>query len=253
METNTINPAQPGTYRIVDSAADTVERKDLHVENVTFSGLLDYIRVRKETILKFNDHEGNDGTHLRVKERDRSVSLFIREHGGEQVDGHIYVPATTISAKAEFSDDHATVKKMMSTKWSADNLHKEVRKNRHLFADEQSWKSLWTNLRNTQHEIKRITEATSNDLGTRTKGFDEKIVNASPIQWQMVFPVFENGEILTLNFEVLYEIVGGDVQLSVVCDDMVLTERAIVKQMMDNTVNSIVKLLNDQVPVIRLN
>lgn len=243
----------PGVYHIVNEAPASVDQKDLHLNNVSMAGLLSYVAVRKATILEFNEPISDDGAHLLVRDRDKSITLVLSEHGGIQKLGEVYYPSTTVSAKADFSDDHAAVKKMMSTKWTADNLHKEVRKNRHLFADEQSWKTLWTNLRNTQHEVGRITEATSNDLGARKKGFDEKIVNASPIQWQMTYSIFEGNAPVTLNFEVMYEIVSGDVQLSVVCDEMVLTERGIVKQMMDDTVNSIVATLEGKLPVIRLN
>ena len=101
--------------------------------------------------------------------------------------------------------------------------------------------------------IGRITEATSNDLGSRKKGFDEKIVNAKPIQFQMEYSVFEGEPKVLLSFEVMYEIVNGDVQLSLLCDAMTLTEREKVKEMMDDTVNFIVQTLEDKVPVIRMN
>lgn len=244
---------EPGTYRIVNEAMRSVDQNNISLSGVTVHGLKDYVRVRKHTILAFNIPDTDEGTHLQVNERLRTIMLVIREHGGSQNEGEQYLPATSITATANFSEDHKTVTFLMSGKFSADNLSKTIRKNRHLFPDEASWKALWTDLRNTQLEIGRITEATSNDLGSRKKGFDEKIVNAKPIQFQMEYSVFEGEPKVLLSFEVMYEIVNGDVQLSLLCDAMTLTEREKVKEMMDDTVNFIVQTLEDKVPVIRMN
>lgn len=244
---------EPGTYRIVSEALPTTEVQDLSLTNVTMHGLKDYVRVRKQTILAFNVAEYDMGAHLQVNERLRTITLVMLEHGGFQAEGETYNPKTTITATANFSEDHKTVTGLMNSKYSADNLSKVIRKNRHLFTDEASWKALWTDLRNTQLEIGRITEATSNDLGSRKKGFDEKIINAKAIQFQMEYAVFEGEPKVALSFEVMYEIVNGDVQLSLLCDAMTLTEREKVKEMMDDTVNYIVQTLEDKVPVIRMN
>lgn len=244
---------EPGTYRIVNDAMRSVDPLDVNLSGVTVHGLKDYVRVRKATILDFNHPDGDFGAHLQVNERLRTIVLVIGEHGGHQQEGSAYNPSTTITATANFSDDHKTVTGLMSGKFSADNLSKVIRKNRHLFPEEASWKALWTKLRNTQLEIGRIVEATSNDLGTRKKGFDEKIVNADPIQFQMEYAVFEGEPKVLLSFEVMYEIVNGDVQLSLLCDAMTMTEREKVKEMMDDTVNFIVRTLEDKIPVLRLN
>lgn len=243
----------PGTYHIVNEAPAVVPLRDLSLSNVTVHGLKDYVRVRKSAIIGKNDPIEDLGVHLSVCERTRTIALVIYEHGGKLTEGEEYWPSTIVSATANFSDDHKTVTGLMSGKFSADSLSKTIRKNRHLFPEEASWKALWTKLRNTQLEIGRIVEATSNDLGTRKKGFDEKIVNAEPIQFQMEYAVFEGEPKVLLSFEVMYEIVNGDVQLSLLCDAMTMTEREKVKEMMDDTVNFIVQTLEDRIPVLRLN
>lgn len=244
---------EPGTYHIVNEAPATINQTDLNLSGLTVHGLKDYVRVRKGVIIGFNDPAADDGVHLQVNERLRTITLVIKEHGGQMAESRLYDPKTVLQATANFSDDHKTVTGLMSGKFSADSLSKTIRKNRHLFPEEASWKALWTKLRNTQLEIGRIVEATSNDLGTRKKGFDEKIVNAEPIQFQMEYAVFEGEPKVLLSFEVMYEIVNGDVQLSLLCDAMTMTEREKVKEMMDDTVNFIVQTLEDRIPVLRLN
>lgn len=253
-ELQTATPARlgaPGTYYLVNGEP-AVNMVDLKISNATFDGLLDYIRARKAVILS-QDPDIDCGAHLTVCDRTQEITLKMMEHGGLKGVGTDYDPAVTVHAKAQFSDDHTTVQALLKKQFSADGLATEIRKLRHLFGTKLDHEALFKKLRNTQHKVERIVETTSNDLGARKKGFDEQIVNADVIAFQLKYAIHEGEEPKFVNVEVVYQIQGGDVVLSLLAVDLLLDEREAVKAMMSRTIDKIKEHLGEALPIIRLN
>src|SRR5690606_18166916 len=86
----------PGTYRFLRNEQE-IKRKDLHIENASFDGLLDYITARKEELLAIRD-----AVHLRADTREAKMRLHVQEHGGHRHGEGPYIPATVIDASAKF-------------------------------------------------------------------------------------------------------------------------------------------------------
>ena len=257
MEATTNTPARmgaPGTYHIV-AGEPSVARKDMHIANATFAGLVEFVQVRKAEIL---DPVVAADAHLTVCERTQTIELVMGEHGGfrnNEVGGipSDYVPSNKVTAVAKFSDDHKTVTSLLSGSYRAENLAEKVRSLRHLFGTKADYEALFKRLRNTQHKVERIVESTSNDLGARKKGFDEQIVNAEVIAFQFRYAIHEGEAPRDVNVEVVYSIQGGDVVLQLLAMDLELDTREAVKLMIDNTIKAIREVTNQALPIVRLN
>lgn len=251
MEATTNHMKEPGTYHLVEGEP-SVSNKDLSITGATFDGLLQFIAVRKATILS-QDPSSDSGAHIVVNERTQEITLRVREHGGWKPVGGAYMPATVVHAKAAFSDDHQTVQKLLAGQYRAEALADKIRVLRHLFPTKADHDALFKTLRNTMHKVERIVESTSNDLGARKKGFDEQIVNAEVIAFVLRYPIYEGEEAKNVVVEVVYTIQGGDVILSLLAVDLLMDEREAVKDMMSRTIGKIREHLGDALPVIRLN
>ena len=256
-EATTSTPARmgaPGTYHVV-SGEPSVARKDLHITNATFAGLVDFVKVRKDEIL---DQVFVADAHITVRESTQTIELVMGEHGGfrdneQRGQPASYVPSNKVTAVAKFSDDHNTVTALLSGKYEADKLAMKMRGLRHLFASKTDHENLVKVLRNTQHKVERIVENTSNDLGARKKSFDENIVNAEVIAFELKYAIHEGEEPRNVLVEVVYSIEGGSVLLSLLSTDLELDTREAVKMMITRTLAEIVKVTGEALPIIRLN
>ena len=164
-----------------------------------------------------------------------------------------YIPSNRVTAVAKFSKDHDTVVDLLSGRYEADALAKKIRGLRHLFSTKTDHERLVKTLRSTQHKVERIVESTSNDLGARKKGFDEQIVNAEVIAFELKYAIHEGEEPRKVIVEVVYTIESGNVILSLLSVDLELDTRDAVKMMIDRTVQAIREVLGDALPIVRLN
>jgi hypothetical protein len=245
---------RPGAYYLVQGEP-SVPRKDLHIDKATFDGLVEFVKVRKDEIL---DPAVACDSHLTVCERTQTIELVLGEHGGfkherDAIAPTHYVPSNKVTAVAEFSKDHNTVLALLSGRYEADKLAAKIRTLRHLFATKTEHEQLVKVLRSTQHKVERIVESTSNDLGARKKGFDEQIVNAEMIAFELRYAIYEGEEPQKVMVEVVYSIEGGNVILSLLSLDLELDVRDAVKQMIARTVQSIREMVGNALPIIRLN
>lgn len=245
---NKIQMSGPGSYHVVSAPPKEEQHSDLSI-NCTLQGLLEFMEKRKEDIFHC-DSSADQGVHVLVEQKDGiAVTLRMREHGAFMPAFGKRIPSTTVCGSLYHSKDYADVKKMMESAWASDALSLWVRKRRHLFADEGSWRTLWGKLGSMTHHISRITEAHS-DFATRKKGFEEKILNAEPVKWEMSYPIYVGDNKTSMTFEILPEIENGNVVFSVICDTMEMTERDLSEKKLSETIQAMRTILGDSIPII---
>lgn len=236
----------PGTYHEVQGEP-SVARKDLTIGNATFPGLLAFVRVRKDAILK-----GAADTMLVIDEADQKITLKMREHGGHKATAGEYIPATTVEGKAEFTDDHKAVKQMMAKKWNAQELGLHIRTLRHLFAEEGPWVDLVGKLRSVSTKITHIVEDIAKDTGDKKKSL-ETVTDSVPFGFVMRYSIHNGTQPVDVRLDAAYDVKGSSVEIGLISPNLLMQEREAVEAMMQKTQEKLKEYLGDAIPFVLVN
>lgn len=244
---------RPGQYYFKEGE-ETIHHEDLSIPECTLSGLVEYIRVRKDAILTCNKPLEDDGAHITFQPTAGLVKMVLREHGSSNHNSDLRrTPSTLITASVRQTEDAIEVHRMLEWSGTVHELAIKLRKLRHLFKDGVAHKELVNTLRGVQHKVERIIDDTSNDLGARKKGYEEEIINAKPIEFEMTYPFYEGEKPMSVTMEVIYQVTGGEVKVSLLALDLVHQERELKEAMVQHCLAKIREHLGDALPIMRMN
>lgn len=229
-----------GEHRLVigEAPKEIAFSKDVELNDLTMTGLVNFVKARKEAILA---RKGE--THFEVESRSASITLVVGEHGGRKLlEDKDRVPSLTLSAEAQFSDDYEKVCAYMGkTHRSAHTLAMDFRKLPHLFENTSEWQRVFNALRKTDLRIEKIQKETSEDRGAREQRLSAEVTDGQlDLSWNFFVPIYEGEEKSLVTAKALWE-VQSDFSVAVVLlgTDFKQQQREALKAMTKRTIDAV--------------
>lgn len=189
-----INLLNPGTYVILEGAAEPVE----HPKNLNYKtdlkGIIEFCSKRE---LQYNWTEST----LIVNTRGKTINLLANDrdqHGSADVIG-----------KLMYSELLTRWKINTGQHWSLKKLRDFIRFNRMYFYHRELAASILKNLSSFHAKVTTEIEQ-SNDLkGNKKVLFDQKVMHDLELSFTLWVPIFEGMDKTTLNVEINFDIEEG--------------------------------------------
>lgn len=184
--------ATSGVHRLVigEEVIGLQDSKDMCIPSATFEGLENFVRARREYILK-RAHE----THLKLNTRKVTATLMIGEHGHRKLVGDINTtPVVIITATSRLSGDFIEVQEAMDPSGHEvpRDIAEQFRTSPYLFESVDECIRVVKALKNVNVKISQIIQDTENDAKSREKRMKMDIDEGQiDIRWNFRVPVFE--------------------------------------------------------------